>query len=1029
LLAPGYQPAELALTDLHQQSFWIVVADGDDSTRIEAAGRSLSDMRIWHDGRDLVRIGEQRDVIAPLPSHQLTRILLQGKLPPGTYLVTIYGGPALPWFDAAADQPLYVRTGRSQDLLAGGAIGQVGRWFGSEVFAVPPDATQALLMLPKPADVGLRALNGQTYSFEVRRNQRAPATLIPVVGRAEVEVTAAPGTAFTLRGLPPVADLPGPGKKHWLAVSAPAQGGDEAPAAALLARVSRDGIGTILASPGVPSVGPTSAWRTRFNLRGSTTLLFNTAAVVTVAVQAEGPRVEPLIATLDGALINATGNGRAATRWALSPGWYVLRLDQKKPAAGILDLTLGPPGLIPPVPEPAGPPGPVLPLGVQWADTGSSLRLFTNTVPQMAGGLQVRGVPPELDNGPLVLTLPAAETQTLQVHTAHAGTLIVRDIGGGPPIERRAVAAASETGVTLPAADHARTLAVAWLRPTTPVAPAPSPPPELTALADNAPVFFDLARDQQASFALQVAQGGLFEVTTLGRLRTEGTLGTSFVPDLDRAKGNGVGANMLMQRYLRAGRYRLNVTARDSAGHLGVVSAPAPLTAGGTLLTGLSVRASLPAGTGVAFPLRIEQAGSYRLDLLGLGGPFTARLEDSGGWPLLQEGDLNGLERDFRPGNYRLIVQPPAVAARAVARLARIVPAPPIEGHGPHVLPFDDAQSATWREPVSHGAPRTPDSWTFALAGPAKITLDLTGEGMGAVLRADAPAAKPLGHVRGDGKLKQTLPAGHYVAEARAVDRNDRLDYSLTLSSEELQPGVPRTVQLPADLPFTLGERRIISLTSFGSIPLRAVLRAEDGGVLASVAERADDWNIALSRPLPAGRYRLAIAALAAPAVTANAGQSGDADQSQTADQPATQGTTEITLALAADLPDDAGEGWQRGTGGRGRAPSDPTHRRPRHVADRGGGGAGGGDTGRGSARARRRMDAHRPGPGPRAAAGDPGRRRDLARPGVVGGWRERADPARHDPRRRAGTGIGRCPLPTGTPGPTHHAVGRRTPI
>ncbi len=656
-------------------------------------------------------------------------------------------------------------------------------------------------------------------------------------------------------------------------------------------------------------------------------------------------------------MINATGNGRAATRWALSPGWYVLRLNQKKPAAGILDLTLGPPGLIPPAPEPPGPPGPVLPLGVQSADTGSSLRLVTNSVPGMVGGLQLRDVPPELDDGPLVLTLPAGETQTLQVHTAHAGTLVVRDIAVGPPIEQHAVAAASETSVTLPAADHARTLAVAWLPPATPVAPAPSPPPELTALRDNAPVFLDLAREQQASFALQVAQGGLFGVTTLGRLRTEGTLGTSFVPELDRAQGNGVGANMLLQRYLRAGRYRLNVTARDSAGHLGVVAAPARLAEGATLLAGLSVRASLPAGTGVAFPLRIARAGNYRLDLLGLGGPFAARLEDAEGWPLLREGDLNGLERDFRPGAYRLIVQPPAVAARAVARLARIVPAPAIEGHGPHVLPFDAAQSATWREPVSRGAPRTPDRWTFALAGPAKITLDLTGEGMAAVLRADAPDAKPLGHVDGDGKLQQTLPAGRYVVEARALERNDRLDYSLTLNSEELQPDVPRTVQLPADLPFALAEPRVVSLTSFGSIPLRAVLRAADGGVLASVAERTDDWNIALSRPLPAGRYRLKVAALA-PAVAAKAPESGDPDPSQSADQnamgmpgpnpggpgltpytpaarapatlhrhhrhrddtdttdtaaniapavgaPATPGTTEITLALAADLADE----------------------------------------------------------------------------------------------------------------------------
>ena len=35
---------------------------------------------------------------------------------------------------------------------------------------------------------------------------------------------------------------------------------------------------------------------------------------------------------------------------------------------------------------------------------------------------------------------------------------------------------------------------------------------------------------------------------------------------------------MLLQRYLRAGRYRLDVTAHDSAGRLGVAAAETPLS-------------------------------------------------------------------------------------------------------------------------------------------------------------------------------------------------------------------------------------------------------------------------------------------------------------------------------------------------------------------------------------------------------------------------------------------------------------------
>ena len=80
----------------------------------------------------------------------------------------------------------------------------------------------------------------------------------------------------------------------------------------------------------------------------------------------------------------------------------------------------------------------------------------------------------------------------------------------------------------------------------TPVTPAPMPLLELQVLQDNAPVFLDLGRGQEKDFALLVRQGGCLDVTTLGRLRTDGTLATAFIPELDRAQANGIGANMLL---------------------------------------------------------------------------------------------------------------------------------------------------------------------------------------------------------------------------------------------------------------------------------------------------------------------------------------------------------------------------------------------------------------------------------------------------------------------------------------------------
>ena len=57
----------------------------------------------------------------------------------------------------------------------------------------------------------------------------------------------------------------------------------------------------------------------------------------------------------------------------------------------------------------------------------------------------------------------------------------------------------------------------------------------------------------------------------------------------------------------------------------------------------------------------------------------------------------------------------------------------------------------------------------------------------------------------------------------------------------------------------------MVSLTSFGRVPVRAVLRRADGSVIARYGAREDDWNIAVSRLLPAGAYTLDLAAAVPP--------------------------------------------------------------------------------------------------------------------------------------------------------------------
>ena len=202
-----------------------------------------------------------------------------------------------------------------------------------------------------------------------------------------------------------------------------------------------------------------------------------------------------------------------------------------------------------------------------------------------------------------------------------------------------------------------------------------------------------------------------------------------------------------------------------------------------------------------------------------------------------------------------------------------------LTGHGSHALPFGSAQSLEWREPPGRDDPRTPDTWTFALAGPAKVTMSLDGDGMAASLQADPanPGAPLLGRLLAGTPLTVELPAGHYRVAASALGRNDRLTYSISLHSEELQPDTPRGVTLPTEQSFAVATARVVTVTSFGGAPLRAELRDAAGHVLTRAAGRTDDWNIALSRFLPAGRYVLALAPVRPPIGRATSDSGNDA--------------------------------------------------------------------------------------------------------------------------------------------------------
>jgi uncharacterized protein len=901
--APAAAPAlgEVAsdeLGDLQQRSFWLSVGT-PGHVRIEAAGRALRDLRLWRAGTDLVPIDAETRTIEPTRGHPLTDFLMAGTVEPGAYLVTAYGGTALPWADGATSQPFHLRVGTAAGLVDGWVRGRVGP-FGSEVYEVGLQVTTIRLDLPDPAPAVLSVGNdnGELGHAAIAKDSREPNAIVRVAaGTGEkrlVEVTGTDGQEFQVRSfqLSQTRTLSSPGD-WWVSAETLGMGGDELPATFLLVR--RDARqGVFLVASAAPRVGPGQAWRRRFNLRGPSSVLFQVTQPGPIAVRTDGVALEPAIDSQGGQQITRRSNSTASYEWDLASGWYLLRLKPIGSGSGELDLTIGPPRLIPDQPSPPQPASPVIPFGRQTIASGESLTLDSGGGPGVLVALSGRTLPVDLEAAPLTATVEPGHSFEVPVRFPATGNLVATEIGEGAAavelLDPRQDATNREGMARVGAADRARTVILAWhpaVAATVP--PATAAPAALAGLEAGRPSFFDLAKGEKRNFGMNVGVGGLYRVETLGRLRTEGWIGTPFIAELGHETANGHGQNMLLQRYLRAGHYRVTVAADDSAGRVGLVARPAPLIDGATLTPGGSVRASMPAGSGAAFPVEIAEAGNYHLDLVGLGRKFTARLEDEEGWPILPAGDLTSLDRALSPGRYRLMVLPAAVDARVVARLSHLQPEATLQGHGPHPLLFDAEQRFQWREPPGRDDPRLPDQWDFTLAGPAHVTVDISDGMVADVRKRDGPILARLMYKSG---FEGDLPAGDYRVEATSLGRNDRLDYTLSLRSRELQPDRPRTITLPATVPFAIDRDRVASLTSFGNVALKAVLRDGDGRPVGRFDGRTDDWNIAVSRYLPAGHYTLDLSSVAPSRSTPSEPAQNEKEDNDSGDneQPAAEG-------------------------------------------------------------------------------------------------------------------------------------------
>lgn len=859
------------LADLQQRAWWVEAPSGVAEI-YEAAGRSLADLRLWRDGRWLV---DARPECVPVGEHSprpLTRCTLVGPATAGVYQLLAYGGPARPWADGLADQPLYVRRGVPSLPIATPYSGVISP-FGLDRLRVDR-VGWVRLTLPSAAPAALSTrpwlptapLNGSPTSARIAADSRVPqAELYPFNRQAQVvTVSAAPGQAYTLQALAPE------GATTPLTVTGPQlvatlHSGDP--------RDNIDATGVILATVPTRQVVAVSAvvldapYRRRFNLNAQATMYVEVKQPGRWRLTSPGVnlRVEPFFAGLPEGVppkgYMAPPFTPDATSLDLGAGLYVVTLDPR--ASGIAELTMSLAGTVGPVQE--RPPRAALLFPSITLPKGGRAALHVGTQPGVVHGVVAEALPWKA-TGALTVPLAAGEALDLPVIVGAPVTL------AAPQVELRVEEADPAATVVLKKGEHVlhmrnpggapvlATLARATARDEerrgpsierVPVPAAAASHPALTIGETPVDHAFDLAKEESRLWELHVPTAGLYRLESTGLLAMAGELRTRFDASVASGESNGDGRNFRLLPWLAPGSYLLSAQALgESAGHAGLRLQRVSAVDGGTLPAERVAGAFVEAGEGIVYQLRVETAGRYTVLVDAPGAAVPLRIDDADGWPLVGPGAVGPLTLELEAGTYRLTELPLAGPVRRETWFHREIPPVPLTGHGPHPLDLDVTQVATWID-----AAAAPDVWTFTLPARIAVVVRLGADVRGELVREGAAAAvATLTEGRG---YAGTLDAGPWELRVTSARGDNAVPYEVRLEPAALLPGMSRTVSSRAIIPLVIGSPGLYRLRSVGSGDVRGRLVDAAGATVAAVDDADGGWNFVLTRVLAAGAYQL----------------------------------------------------------------------------------------------------------------------------------------------------------------------------
>ncbi len=887
-----YKLIETEVNDFEQVSYWLDVKERKRVV-LEAAGRNLADLRLWKDGAWLVDAAPVIETVQPKTGQPLRVCRLAPELEQGLYLLTAYGGVALPWAEDGG-HPFYMRSGIPE-------LGSVTRKrfkispFGTDRFIVPGSSTYFRTELPEARELSLQSgwinlsdpfsNNGQIKN--IQKNSLPPVAELFTEGKTNakhiVTVTGEPGMPYVFQHfeLKYSYSFQGSGD-YWISSVHSGHPQDSVDATAIMASGS-DMYGIRPMMEQTIELDQTTGYSRRANLLETLTLFLKIKTKGRYQIIAQGVEarflIEPFLISRPREYSRPKAQPAGYT-WDLDAGYYTLTVDPEK--KGIMDLIIRPASWVSWV------------WGKLDLDKGKTVQpvsaairfprvslnrdqwytVYMNRQPEVKTGFVVRPLPLDLTD-PLPVTQRPDESVIVPFQVseegivraeAEDGSLMDLSVDKGPWQKTFNVGAGKHSVSVRLTAKNTINYAL-YVEPRRLSAETGLPAisqtaldslPKFPVLANTKPLFFDLDRNSSSTFNVQADKSALFQIQSTGLLATEGNLRSRTTPQFVRESENGKGRNFFIRQYLHEGDYQITVASKgQSKGHLGLTMEKSGLIQGGYLTNRTPARLSLPAGKAAAYQFVVTKAGEYRVRAFGLGRKLKWRLEDKEGWPVVTPNTKADITRIFEKGTYRLIILPESTDAKIVTVIDPVKRGRRFKGHGPHVLPLALPVDHTWTEPIS-GKARQPDKWKFELPADGDISIELTGEMQADLLKinSDGTATRTafIPPVRG---WQGTLQAGSYRIEAVSMRINNQAAYRLVVSPRSLMTGMSRDISVPSVVPIAIGQAGVAELSSFGDVDVKARLMIDDGTLIAENDDRPDDWNFHIVTTLKPGNYRL----------------------------------------------------------------------------------------------------------------------------------------------------------------------------